>query len=102
MNITVVKEELLKLYEKSLFFSEDYIGHPIRVIQAVKSIIGINTDKPVDSLLEFCKVYTDKYKFIEKINRAIYIIALFILKLIDKFKFLLFFFISRCRVNLLF
>ena len=68
MNITVVKEELLKLYEKSLFFSEDYIGHPIRVIQAVKSIIGINTDKPVDSLLEFCKVYTDKYKFIEKIN----------------------------------
>ena len=68
MNITVVKEELLKLYEKSLFFSEDYTSHPIRVIQAVKSIIGINTDKPADSLLEFCKVYTDKYKFIEKIN----------------------------------
>mgnify|MGYP001165146507 CR=1 FL=1 len=68
MNITVVKEELLKLYEKSLFLSEEYTYHPIRVIQAIKSIIGINIDKPIGGLLEFCKEYTDKYAFSEKVN----------------------------------
>ena len=68
MNITVVKEELLKLYEKSLFLSEEYIYHPIRVIQSIKSIIGINIDKPIGGLLEFCKEYTDKYNFSEKVN----------------------------------
>jgi len=68
MNITVVKEELLKLYKKSLFLSKEYTCHPIRVIQAVKSIIGINIDDPIDSLLDFCKEYTDKYNFIEKVN----------------------------------
>jgi len=68
MNITVVKEELLKLYKKSLFSSEEYIYHPIRVIQAVKSIIGIDVDKPIKGLLEFCKEYTDKYDFVDKVN----------------------------------
>ena len=68
MNIAVVKEELLILYEKSLFFSDDYNYHPIRAIQAVKSIIGIDIDNPVGNLLEFCKVYTEKYKFLEKVN----------------------------------
>ena len=68
MNITVVKEELLKLYKKSLFLSEEYTYHPIRLIQAVKSIIGINIDDPIDNLLDFCKEYTNKYNFIEKVN----------------------------------
>jgi len=68
MNITVVKEELLKLYKKSLFPSEEYTYHPIRVIQAVKSIIGINIDKPIEGLLDFCKKYTDKYDFVDKVN----------------------------------
>ena len=67
MNITVVKEELLKLYEKSLFLSKEYTYHPIRLIQAVKSIIGINIDEPVDSLLEFCKGYTERYNFDDKV-----------------------------------
>ena len=68
MNITIVKEELLKLYKKSLFLSEEYTYHPIRVIQAVKSIIGINIDKPIVGLLKFCKEYTNQYNFIEKVN----------------------------------
>ena len=68
MNITVVKEELLKLYKKSLFLSEEYNYHPIRLIKAVKSIIGINIDDPIDNLLDFCKEYVDKYDFIEKVN----------------------------------
>ena len=30
--------------------------------------IGINIDDPLDNLLDFCKEYTNKYNFIEKVN----------------------------------
>ena len=63
MNITEVKEELLILYEKSLFFSDDYNYHPIRVIQAVKSIIGIDINRPICNLVYFCEEYVDRYDY---------------------------------------
>ena len=63
MNISEAKEEILKLYLKSLKIeTSDYYKHPVRLVQAVKSIIGINTDKPVEDLLFYCSSYIEKFE----------------------------------------
>ena len=70
MNITVVKEELLKLYKKSLFLSEEYTYHPIRLIQAVKSIIGINIDDPIR-----CEINWDRRYKLMRTHTALHILC---------------------------
>ena len=66
MNISEAKEEILKLYLKSLKIeTSDCYKHPVRLIQAVKSIIGINIDEPIENLLLFCSSYIEKFRVIE-------------------------------------
>ena len=36
--------------------------HPIRLVQSIKSIIGINPKEPVQGLIEFCSVYISGFK----------------------------------------
>ena len=63
MNITAVKEKISLLYEKALNVSDTSSrAHPVRIIQASKSIIGINKDSPIEELLIFCNKYIDSFK----------------------------------------
>ena len=63
MNITEVKEKISLLYEKALNVSDTSSrAHPVRIIQASKSIIGINKDSPIEELLIFCQKYIDSFK----------------------------------------
>ena len=60
MDIQQVKSELTILFEKAIF-AVNYNGwenHPLRVVQAVKSLIGINTSSPNTNLLGWVKEYS--------------------------------------------
>ena len=60
MDIHQVKSELTILFEKAIF-AVNYNGwenHPLRVVQAVKSLIGINTSSPNTNLLGWVKEYS--------------------------------------------
>ena len=48
-----IKEIIDDLYKQSLVFKQDALDAPIRIIQATKSLIGINTDIPLINLLEY-------------------------------------------------
>jgi len=64
MNITEAKEKISLLYEKALnIIADSTRTHPIRIIQASKSMIGINKDSPLEKLLVFCQEYVDSFKF---------------------------------------
>ena len=63
MNISETKEKLLELYLKSLKIrTKDYYSHPVRLVQAVKSITGINIENPIEHLLVFCENYIDEFE----------------------------------------
>ena len=63
MNISEAKEKILSLYKKSLYVKVgDCRQHPIRIVQAVKSIIGINVDEPIVDLLSFCENYIQSFE----------------------------------------
>ena len=36
--------------------------HPVRVVQSIKSIIGMNPQDPIYSLIDFCSAYIDGFK----------------------------------------
>jgi hypothetical protein len=36
--------------------------HPVRVVQSIKSIVGINPKEPLHNLIEFCSIYIDSFK----------------------------------------
>lgn len=66
MNISEAKESILSLYQKALKINEiNCQEHPIRIIQAAKSIIGLNIDCPNEKILSFCEDYVSKYEIID-------------------------------------
>ena len=63
MNIENAKDLINKLYFDSLHYTfEDVINHPIRILEASKSIIGINPKKPITKLLDYCQQRNLKIK----------------------------------------
>ena len=48
-----IKEKIDKMYEKSLFFNHEDSCKSIRLIQATKSLIGININEPLLNLLDY-------------------------------------------------
>ena len=56
-----MKEKIEQLYEDSLNLKGDYTVHPLRVVQAAKSLIGINLSDPLFVLVEFCEEYFKKF-----------------------------------------
>ena len=64
MNITEAKEKISLLYEKAINITAvSPVLHPVRIIQASKSIIGINKDNPIGELLVFNEEYIDGFAF---------------------------------------
>jgi len=67
MNIDKAKHLIGGLYDISLnCICEDIVYHPIRIIEASKSIIGINPDQPEIKLLDYCERYVSSFKHDEK------------------------------------
>ena len=67
MNIDKAKHLIAGLYDISLnCICDDVICHPVRIIEASKSIIGINPDKPETKLLDYCERYVSSFKHDEK------------------------------------
>ena len=62
MNTINLKNQIEKFYTKAICidFLESKI-HPVRLVQSVKSIIGINPNNRLDNLLNFCFKYLDKF-----------------------------------------
>ena len=68
MNISETKEKILDLYLNSLkITTQDSYHHPVRLVQAVKSIIGVNIKDPIDNLLVFCTNYINKFEIEDSI-----------------------------------
>ena len=60
-----IKERIVSYYKESAWISASGINwhtHPIRLIQAVKSLIGINIEGDNDCLLEWLKIYVKNYR----------------------------------------
>lgn len=59
MEIQQVKTELIALFDKAIFsiHNDGWENHPLRVVQAVKSLIGINISYPNIKLLMWLKEY---------------------------------------------
>jgi hypothetical protein len=59
MDIQKTKIELIKFFNKAIFsiHSDNWEVHPLRVVQAVKSLIGINIASPNVKLLSWVKNY---------------------------------------------
>jgi hypothetical protein len=59
MEIQQVKTELTALFDKAIFaiHNDGWENHPLRVVQAVKSLIGINISSPNMKLLMWVKEY---------------------------------------------
>ena len=53
MNDIQIKEKIDKMYEKSLFFNLEESCESVRLIQATKSLIGININEPLLNLLDY-------------------------------------------------
>ena len=53
MNDIQIKEKIDKMYEKSLFLNLEESCKSVRLIQATKSLIGININEPLLNLLEY-------------------------------------------------
>ena len=60
MNIQKTKTELTEIFNKAIFAIHDdgWNRHPLRVVQAVKSLIGINISSPNTKLLAWVKEYS--------------------------------------------
>ena len=60
MDIKKVKTELTENFNKAIYaiHDDEWDSHPLRVIQAIKSLIGINTTSPNSKLLEWVKEYS--------------------------------------------
>ena len=67
MDLVEVKNKITKLYYDYLEVDSNIDTHPIRIIQASKSLIGIKTDKPLFVLSDYLEGYlcTQKYKIRE-------------------------------------
>ena len=62
MNAIDLKYQIEGMYDAALYSqTEAYIKHPVRVVQSVKSIIGINPKNPSEKLLSFCEEYINRF-----------------------------------------
>ena len=62
MQIDKIKDNLIKLYQKSLYALDcDVDKHPIRIIESCKSLIGIDRSLPNKKLLDFSMDYCEKF-----------------------------------------
>ena len=62
MKIKEVKDEIIDMYKISLNFKSNNIqNHPIRILDSVKSIIGINPHEPLTEMLDNCKNYFSQF-----------------------------------------
>ena len=62
MNTIDLKEKIANLYKESIkIIDSRHDNHPVRVIQSIKSIIGINATKPLSNLLVFSLDYLNAY-----------------------------------------
>ena len=59
MDIQKTKTELTEIFNKAIFaiHNDDWKSHPLRVVQAVKSLIGINISSPNMKLLTWVRDY---------------------------------------------
>jgi len=64
MDIQGTKTELTHFFYKAIFaiHNDDWNNHPLRVVQAVKSLIGINTSTPNAKLLVWVKDYIASFE----------------------------------------
>tara|TARA_Y100000996_G_scaffold129961_1_gene98729 strand:+ start:7831 stop:8700 length:870 start_codon:yes stop_codon:yes gene_type:complete len=63
MQIDKIKDKLIKLYQKSLYVDDVNVqGHPIRVIESCKSLIGIDRLLPNQKLVRFSDEYCKNFK----------------------------------------
>jgi len=62
MDINKAKTVLIESFNKAIFaiHNDGWDCHPLRVIQAVKSLVGINITYPNSKLLEWVKEYSSK------------------------------------------
>jgi len=63
MNIQQVKTKLTGIFDKAIFavHNGEWSMHPLRVTQAVKSLIGINIDAPNSKLLPWLQKYISTF-----------------------------------------
>mgnify|MGYP007063544809 CR=1 FL=1 len=62
MNTIDLKYQIEHLYDRAICIdTKSYISHPVRIVQCVKSIIGINPENPSEKLLTFCKDYLKEF-----------------------------------------
>jgi len=62
MNTIDLKYQIENLYDRAICIdSKSFISHPVRIVQCIKSIIGINPENPSEKLLTFCKDYLNEF-----------------------------------------
>ena len=67
MNTIDLKYQIERLYYIALYSqTKTYKEHPVRVVQSVKSIIGINPENPNGKLLSFCEEYLKEISKLKK------------------------------------
>ncbi len=68
MDTHQLKENIDNTFSTAIYadYTGSYHTHPIRVVQAVKSLIGIDIHNPNEKLLEFLNNYTSKLNVLEK------------------------------------
>lgn len=54
-----IEENLIQCYHKE--YSGNVLTHPIKIAQSLKSLIGINPEKPNQILIEYIPKYLDKF-----------------------------------------
>ena len=65
MNAQVIKDKISKCYYHSLFVDSDIDSHPVKLINSVKSIIGIDFEIVQDKLLDYCIEYSKNCNHID-------------------------------------
>tara|TARA_Y100000389_G_scaffold205139_1_gene263945 strand:- start:11569 stop:12438 length:870 start_codon:yes stop_codon:yes gene_type:complete len=65
MNPQVIKDKISECYYRSLFVDSDIGSHPVKLINSVKSIIGIDFEIVQDKLLDYCIQYSKKCKHVD-------------------------------------
>jgi len=68
MNAQLVKQKLSEYYYKSLFADSQSDIHPVSLVNAVKSIIGIDFDISHERLLDYCENYVNGCTSVDSIG----------------------------------
>ena len=70
MDIKIVKDLIIDILEKSINakHNSDWSRHPLRVVQAVKSLIGINISTPNLKLIDWLENYSNSFSKNSKLD----------------------------------